>query len=88
MTPELAKQYADSPKAFETPWNPTAEDFERDGFYADYSAWERWVGGYLESQPNDNPFVAWESMDMLARIGFYTTMVHCCEVAGKAKQTC
>lgn len=72
---------ASTPPAFSTPWEPTREDWEREGHWADFVAWERWMGATLESQLPDHAFLAWESMDMLARIGFYSLMVDCCQHA-------
>lgn len=67
--------------AFNTPWEPTAEDHEKEGPYADYTAWERWMEARMERSPNGVGL--WDDMSILDRADFYAAMVDACEFTAK-----
>ncbi len=79
-------QITDHPPAFETPWEPTPEQWEKEGFYAPFVAWESWMDSRMHNSRNENVAAMWDEMDTLVRIEFWSAMIDSCQfAAGKAR---
>lgn len=61
-----------------TPWNATKEDIEKEGPYADYVAWVRWMNERMKRPEFDSATAVWDDMGELERIPFYCAMTECC----------
>jgi hypothetical protein len=86
MTKEWAAERVADDVAFHSPWHPTAEQWERDGHYAPFVAWETWMGARMENSSNSDTAAVWDEMDTLVRIQFWSAMCDACAYAAeKAK---
>lgn len=78
---EFAAEMTSSPPAFRVPWEPTAADWEKNHWWADYACWEAWIGGRISASPNEELELQWEAMDTPLRAEFYAAMIDACMVA-------
>jgi hypothetical protein len=73
---------------YHRPWSHLCDDpafAEKHGHWADYAAWEQWVGARaakLCDTMGDDLEAAWGEMDGLARAGLYVLM---CDATDAAK---
>jgi hypothetical protein len=83
---EWAAERVADPVTFQTPWEPTAEQWERDGHYAPFVSWETWMDSRMENSSNSDAAALWDEMDTLVRIQFWSAMCDACKFAAeKAK---
>jgi hypothetical protein len=85
MDKEWAAERVADEKVFSTPWDPTAEQWEKEGHYAPFVAWESWMSARMEGSPNCDVASAWDEMDTLVRIELWSAMIACCEFASENK---
>jgi hypothetical protein len=86
---EFAAEMMATPRAFHTPWEPTAEDWGRNRYWADFACWESWMERQIDKSPSDNDGELtrqWDNMDTPMRAVLYCAMCDLCQGATGGKE--